>query len=369
MQERAGSRTGQAAGQGKNMWNTPCPAAGPAGIGIPDNQPAEGPLCRALAQALAAPPHDGPVAEDAASRALLELAGRAAVSGATILVTGPSGAGKEVIARFLHSRSQRSGASFLAVNCAALPDQMLEALLFGHERGAFTGALAAAPGLFRAAGHGTLFLDELGELPLPLQAKLLRAVEQREVLPLGATAPVPVHARLVAATNRDLAAAVAAGTFRADLYWRLSVFPIELRPLSERRADILPLIARLLGARSATARLSEQMLGRLVAHDWPGNVRELGNLIERAQILAGDGPITDAHVQLPARPAAGAALPDQLRRQESDALCRALAEAGGSRGEAARRLGISERTLRYKLAAQAGRPRTSARPGATGLLQ
>jgi two-component system response regulator FlrC len=377
------------------MWNTPCPAtgpiekcpatgltetgpaAGPIQNEIPGLSPAEGPLCRALARALAALPHDGPVAEDAASRALLDLASRAAASDATILVTGPTGAGKDVMARFLHSRSPRSGAAFLAVNCAALPDQMLEALLFGHERGAFTGALAAAPGLFRAAGHGTLFLDELGELPLPLQAKLLRAVEQREVLPLGATAPVPVHARLVAATNRDLAAAVAAGTFREDLYWRLSVFPIALRPLAERRADILPLIAHLLRARTARARLSEQMLGRLVAHDWPGNVRELGNLIERALILAGDGPVTDAHVQLPARQAALPALPDQLRRQEADALGRALAEAGGRRGEAARRLGISERTLRYKLAAQAGRPRTTAREvdrhGArkvtTGLLQ
>jgi len=246
---------------------------------------------------------------------------------------------------------------------------MLEALLFGHERGAFTGALAAAPGLFRAAGHGTLFLDELGELPLPLQAKLLRAVEQREVLPLGATAAVPVFARLVAATNRDLAAAVAAGTFRADLYWRLSVFPIEIRPLCDRRADILPLIAHLLRARRATARLSEAMLGRLVAHDWPGNVRELGNLIERALILAGDGPITDAHVQLPAQPVAVAALPDQLRRQEAAALGRALAEAGGHRGEAARRLGISERTLRYKLAAQSGRPRAAGRQTAPALLQ
>jgi two-component system response regulator FlrC len=359
------------------MWNTPSPAAGPIEIETSGPPLADGPLGRALARALAAPPLDGPVAKDAASRALLDLASRAAASDATILVTGPSGAGKEVMARFLHSRSPRSGAAFLAVNCAALPDQMLEALLFGHERGAFTGALAAAPGLFRAAGHGTLFLDELGELPLPLQAKLLRAVEQREVLPLGATAPVPVFARLVAATNRDLALAVNAGTFRADLYWRLSVFPIELRPLAERRADILPLIAHLLRQHSANARLSEQMLGRLVAHDWPGNVRELGNLIERALILAGDGPITDAHVQLPTLPTAAAALPDQLRRQEADALGRALAEAGGRRGEAARRLGISERTLRYKLAAQAGRPRAAARKVdrqgvrqvATGLLQ
>jgi two-component system, response regulator FlrC len=322
-----------------------------------------GPLNRALANALAGPVQAGPVAEAPASRALLDLARRAAVSDATILVTGPSGAGKEVMARFLHNESPRAGEPFLAVNCAALPDAMLEALLFGHERGAFTGALTAAPGLFRAAGAGTLFLDELGELPLPLQAKLLRAVEQREVLPIGATAPVPVHARLVAATNRDLAAAVEAGCFRADLYWRLSVFPLELRPLAERRGDIVPLIAHLLRARGVEARLSDAVLARLVAHDWPGNVRELSNLLERAAILAGDGAVTDAHVQLPDRTACAAVLPDQLRRQEADALGRALAETGGRRSEAARRLGISERTLRYKLAAQAGRPRATASTG------
>lgn len=324
---------------------------------------AEGPLTRALHRLRAASTDtarwDMPVAEDAGSRALHELAGRAADSDATILVTGPSGAGKEVMARFLHARSPRREAPFLAVNCAALPETMLEALLFGHARGAFTGALSAAPGLFRAAGAGTLFLDEIGEMPLALQAKLLRAVETREVLPVGETAPVPVAARLVAATNRDLAAAVEAGAFRADLWWRLSVFPLELQPLAARRDDILPLIARLLAGREA--HLSEDMLACLLAHDWPGNVRELSNLFARAAILAGDGPILDAHIRLTVRERRPAALPEQLRRQEADALGRALAETGGRRGEAARRLGISERTLRYKLAAQAGRPRTAAR--------
>ncbi len=310
---------------------------------------------------------DAPVAEDPSSRALFDLARRAATSDATILVTGPSGAGKEVMARFLHSSSNRRQAPFLAVNCAALPETMLEALLFGHARGAFTGALAAAPGLFRAAGAGTLFLDEIGELPLALQAKLLRAVETREVLPVGETAPVAVAARLLAATNRDLAAAVEAGEFRADLWWRLSVFPLELKPLSARRGDILPLVARLLGPRDW--HLSDDTLARLVAHDWPGNVRELSNLLARAAILAGDGPILDAHVQLPVRAARPPALPDQLRRQEAEVLGRALAESGGRRGEAARRLGISERTLRYKLAAQAGRPRPTARTAGGGLLQ
>jgi two-component system, response regulator FlrC len=349
--------------------------AGPAECEIPHQPEIDGPLRKAFLRALAGPARQGPVAEDSASRDLFALAARAARSDATILVTGPSGSGKEVMARHLHAASDRSDQPLLAVNCAALPDSMLEALLFGHERGAFTGALVAAPGLFRAAGRGTLFLDELGELPLGLQAKLLRAVEQREVLPIGATAPVPVSARLVVATNRDLAAAVEAGSFRADLYWRLSVFPLELRPLADRRADILPLLAHMLRGRGGDANLSEAMLAALVAHDWPGNVRELSNLLERALILAGDGPVTDAHIQLPARRTAPAALPAQLRLQEADALGRALAETGGRRGEAARRLGISERTLRYKLAAQAGRPRTSparadAAPAiAGGLLQ
>lgn len=323
----------------------------------------EGPLQASFRRALATSAGTGdwaePIAQDIESRALFDLARRAAPSDATILVTGPSGAGKEVMARFLHATSGRAQAPFLAVNCAALPEAMLEALLFGHARGAFTGALTAAPGLFRAAGAGTLFLDEIGELPLALQAKLLRAVETREVLPVGETVAVPVTARLVAATNRDLAADVEAGTFRADLWWRLSVFPLELKPLSARPGDILPLVARLLGGHPAA--LSEGMLARLLAHDWPGNVRELANLLARAAILAGDGPITDAHVQLRARADRPAALPDQLRRQEAAALGRALAECGGRRGDAARRLGISERTLRYKLAAQAGRPRGAGR--------
>ena len=337
----------------------------------PDQQDHEertaGPLTDALRSAPTTGGWDAPVAHDPASRAVFDLARRAAASDATILVTGPSGAGKEVMARFLHATSGRAEAPFLAVNCAALPEAMLEALLFGHARGAFTGALTAAPGLFRAAGAGTLFLDEIGELPLALQAKLLRAVETREVLPVGETAPVPIAARLVAATNRDLAAAVEEGRFRADLWWRLSVFPLELAPLSARRGDIVPLVARLLAGRKA--QLSEALLARLVAHDWPGNVRELSNLLARAAILAGDGPILDAHVQLPERSAPATALPDQMRRQEAELMGRVLAESGGRRGEAARRLGISERTLRYKLAAQAGRPRSTARSSARGMLQ
>lgn len=318
-------------------------------------------LQRRLALLLAAPSAAGPVAADPESLQLFSLAARAAASSATILVTGPSGAGKEVLARYLHDRSPRANGPFLAVNCAALPESMLEALLFGHERGAYTGAQNSAPGLFRAANGGTLFLDELGELPLLLQAKLLRVVEQREVLPLGATAPVSIDVRLVAATNRDLAAEIEAGRFRADLYWRLSVFPLALKPLVARPLDILPLAAAFLRRHPAGVALSETRLRALVGHNWPGNVRELSNLIERAGILAGDGPILDEHLGFAAPVAAPAGLQPKMRAHEADALSLALAETGGRRREAARRLGISERALRYKLAAQAGRPRATQR--------
>jgi DNA-binding NtrC family response regulator len=192
---------------------------------------------------------------------------------------------------------------------------------------------------------------------------LLRAIEAREVLPLGSGAAVPFEARLIAATNRDLSAEAAAGRFREDLYWRLSVFPLALAPLAQRPADILPLAARML--RGSHVRLSEAALAAMEGHDWPGNVRELGNRLERARILAGRGPLTDIHLELPTpgQPATAAslALSGQMRLHEADLLAHALAETGGRRWEAARRLGISERALRYKLAALAGRPRTIAR--------
>lgn len=313
-----------------------------------------------------------PIAEDPATRALFALATRAAQTGTTILITGPSGTGKEVMARHIHAASPRAAGTFIALNCAALPEAMLEALLFGHERGAFTGAQGSAPGLFRAASGGTLFLDELGELPLSLQSKLLRAVEQREVLPLGATAPVAIDARILAATNRDLPADVAAGRFRADLYWRLAVFPIALPPLAGRPMDILPLAAALLariGAHDAV--LTETALSRLQHHPWPGNVRELANVLERARILAGDAPIATAHIQFdslhnPSEPRGAEladppsiTLPATRRSSEAEAIRMALAQSGGRKATAARHLGISERTLRYKLAAMAGRSRTT----------
>jgi two-component system response regulator FlrC len=313
----------------------------------------------------------GPVAADPLTLELFSIAARAAASDATILVTGPSGAGKEVMARYLHAESARRAGPFVALNCAALPDAMLEALLFGHERGAFTGAQGSAPGLFRAADGGTLFLDELGELPLALQAKLLRAVEQHEVLPLGATQPVKVDVRIVAATNRDLVAEVAAGRFRADLHWRLAVFPLAMPPLAARPLDIVPLVAMLLGSAGLGADgIGEAALLSLQRHGWPGNVRELANVLVRARILAGGGRIEAAHIRFDGTaPAEPADLADSLRHREAESIGLALAESGGRKGDAARRLGISERTLRYKLAAHAGRPRVGAGRAAGAMLQ
>ncbi len=327
-------------------------------------------LAGAAAHVRAAAALGAPVAADPKSRALLEAAGRVAPTRTTVLLTGPSGAGKEMFARHIHASGPRAGRPFVAVNCAALPEAMLESLLFGHLRGAFTGATEAADGLFRAADGGTLFLDELGELPLPLQAKLLRAIETREVLPLGATRPVPVDVRLVAATHRDLSLDIETGRFRADLYWRLAVFPLRLPALAERPGDIAPLALMLLARHGADpARLTGPALAALLAHGWPGQVRELSNVLERALVLAGDGPVGPEHLGLGG--AAGVAfgrLPAARAAHEADCIDRALAGAGGNRRAAAGLLGISERTLRYKLAAAAGRPRraTGRRPaGAT----
>ncbi len=350
----------------------PCPeAAGPLQLGWLDH------IEMAACAGPDAPP-DAPVAADPASLALLQMASRAAATQATVLIGGPTGAGKEVLARHIHRQSPRAAQPFVAINSAALPDAMLEALLFGHERGAFTGAAGAATGLFRAADGGTLFLDEIAEMPLALQAKLLRALQEREVLPLGATRPVPVDVRIVAASNRDLAGLAAAGQFRADLHWRLAVFPLHLLPLAARPADIVPLAAALMLRLSITSRCllpvpTEAALHQLLQHCWPGNVRELDNVLQRAAILATEGQIDAAallfqrttpagalHDPVPAHPesAFGTGLAGAVRTREAETIQTALAASGGQRLAAAARLGISERTLRYKLAALAGKPRT-----------
>jgi two-component system, response regulator FlrC len=316
-----------------------------------------------------------PTAADPTSLALFALAERVAASDITVLVNGPTGTGKEVLARHIHASSARADGPFIAVNCAALPESMLEALLFGHVKGAFTGAATAAQGFFRAAHGGTLLLDEIAEMPLGLQAKLLRVLQEREVVPLGATTPEPVDVRVIACANRDLPAEVEAGRFRADLYYRLSVFPLATTALRERRQDVAALVATLIlrhaGSRTVIPWPTEAALDVLQAHDWPGNVRELENVIQRALLLAPDDRIEASHIVFdigpraaaPSVPAAQPATGDPtlgniVRLHEGQAIRDALAQCNGNRAETARRLGISERTLRYRLARmrEAGEP-------------
>ena len=314
---------------------------------------------------------EGPVACEPASAQLLELAARVARSDSTVLISGESGTGKEVLARFIHQQSTRANQPFVAINCAAIPDNMLEATLFGHEKGSFTGAIAAQAGKFEQADGGTLLLDEISEMPLGLQAKLLRVLQEREVERVGGRKPIALDIRVVATTNRDLAGEVAAGRFREDLFYRLSVFPLAWRPLRERSADILPLAERLLARhvnkmKHAPVRLSSEAKACLQAYAWPGNVRELDNALQRALILQQAGVIeaadfclagampmfTVAPVQAAPVPAAEAlgGLGDDMRRHEFQMIIDTLRSERGRRKEAAERLGISPRTLRYKLA-------------------
>ncbi|UVK81740.1 sigma-54 dependent transcriptional regulator [Pseudomonas sichuanensis] len=316
---------------------------------------------------------EGPVACELASRQLLELAARVARSDSTVLISGESGTGKEVLARYIHRQSPRAQAPFVAINCAAIPDNMLEATLFGHEKGAFTGAIAAQAGKFEQAEGGTLLLDEVSEMPLGLQAKLLRVLQEREVERVGGRKPIALDIRILATTNRDLAGEVAAGRFREDLYYRLSVFPMAWQALRERPADIVPLAERLLARHArkmchAQVRLSAQAQASLQAYAWPGNVRELDNAIQRALILQQGGVIEAADFCLagaiPLSPSSEATiapscldsgaeaggLEGDMRRHEFQMIIDTLRAERGRRKEAAERLGISPRTLRYKLA-------------------
>ncbi|WP_440802439.1 sigma-54-dependent transcriptional regulator [Pseudomonas syringae] len=328
---------------------------------------------------------DGPIAVEPASIQLLNLASRVAKSDSTVLISGESGTGKEVLARFIHQNSPRADKPFIAINCAAIPDNMLEATLFGHEKGSFTGAIAAQAGKFEQADGGTILLDEISEMPLGLQAKLLRVLQEREVERVGARKPIVLDIRVVATTNRDLASEVAAGRFREDLFYRLSVFPLAWQALRQRTADILPLAERLLAKhvnkmKHAPVRLSAEAQQCLVSYPWPGNVRELDNAVQRALILqqggviqAQDfclsGPVTSLPVAAPVEAAAAVtvttvaenagtgvspesagALGDDLRRHEFQMIIDTLRSERGRRKEAAERLGISPRTLRYKLA-------------------
>jgi len=342
-----------------------------------------------------------PVACDPGSLALLALARRVAASDCTVLIAGESGTGKEVLARYVHRHSVRRSGPFVAVNCAAIPEHMLEAMLFGWERGAFTGAHAPHAGKFEQAQGGTLLLDEVSEMPLGLQAKLLRVLQEREVERLGARLPVSLDVRVLATTNRRLREEVSAGRFREDLYYRLNVFPLVAAPLRLRAADVLPLAMRLLErhcAPGSTIPALDAAAGqRLLGHEWPGNVRELDNVMQRALVLA-EGPVIGAqHISfesIGAAPPPGGAAPRPVpaavgggepagtdstgaepigadggleagdavaalrsgdlagtrAAAEFELILRTLRASGDSRERVAERLGISPRTLRYKLA-------------------
>jgi len=247
---------------------------------------------------------------DPRSRALLPLIEQTAPSDATILITGETGTGKELVARYVHQSSGRGDRPFVAVNCGAFSEALIESELFGHERGAFTGALNAREGWFEAANGGTLFLDEVGDLPMSLQVKLLRVLQEREVVRIGARRPVSLDVRLIAATNVDLRAAVDAGRFREDLYYRLGVVTLPLLPLRDRRADILPLARHFLGVYGSKAGVPVYTLDpdteeALFHHTWSGNIRELENVIQRAVLVAGGPTIEPSHLALDRRAAPG----------------------------------------------------------------
>lgn len=294
-------------------------------------------------------------------RRLVALAERVAVVGSSVLLTGESGSGKERIARLLHERSHRARGPFIPVNCGALPENLLESELFGHVKGAFTGADRDHMGLFEAAAGGTLLLDEVGEMPLPLQVRLLRVLQDREVRPVGSSRTRKVDVRVVAATNRDLGQMVGARTFRRDLYHRLKVVSIEVPPLRQRREDILPL-ARAFVQRNCAAyhcgpcSLSARALDRLLAYPWPGNVRELEHALERAVVLAEGRPCIE-ETDLPPEVLMGGELSPTddsllpLGELERRHILRVLARHGGSRKNTAKTLGIGVNTLWRKLRA------------------
>lgn len=344
--------------------------------------------------------NDLPIAEDPYSQKLLQLSVRVAQSNSTVLILGESGTGKEVLARYIHQQSLRAKQPFIAINCAAIPENMLEAMLFGYEKGAYTGAYNSSPGKFEQANGGTLLLDEISEMDIGLQAKLLRVLQEREVERLGGRKTITLDVRVIATSNRDMRKCVAEGKFREDLYYRLSVLPLVWRPLRERQADILPLATMLLKKHAEKQKrkplsLSESAQQTLLTYQWPGNVRELDNIMQRALILQ-EGTMIDSHDlgldftddnymgtvidsergsvdslttsfdeqslcspnnHHPTSLISGEDVAQQslelginLQKREFEIIAKTLSEERGSRKNTAERLGISPRTLRYKLA-------------------
>ncbi len=302
---------------------------------------------------------DRPIAEDPISIELLRISERVAATEVTVTISGESGCGKEVIARFIHKRSVRCEKPFVAINCAAIPENMLEAVLFGHEKGAFTGATSAHAGKFEQAEGGTLLLDEISEMDLGLQAKLLRVIQEKEVERIGARKVIPLNVRVIATTNRDLRQAVADGRFREDLYYRLNVFPLHIAPLRQRPIDVLPLANMALQRHQiptlGAVSFSECAINRMVAYNWPGNVRELENAIQRTLVLLQGSTITAADLAIEDNDDLTYNKPIEkdlhhgLRNREYQLILEALIN-GGKRSNIAQSLGISTRTLRYKIA-------------------
>lgn len=306
------------------------------------------------------------IVKDARSREIVELARRVSDSDATVMLTGESGVGKEVFARFIHNNSSRADKPFIAINCAAIPENMLEATLFGYEKGAFTGAYKACPGKFEMAQGGTLLLDEISEMDAALQAKLLRVLQEREVERLGGQKMISLDVRVLATSNRKMRTEVTEGRFREDLFYRLNVFPILIPALRERADDILPLAESIIAKRVQSSanklpELSKEAKQRLLGHNWPGNVRELDNVIQRALILCNGDAIGAMDIQFEQLDTEGSdvmmnaenepkTLGNEMKHHEYNRILAVLKSDHGNRQSAAEKLGISQRTLRYKLA-------------------
>ena len=330
---------------------------------------------------------DSVVGQSAALRDVLDLVDKVAESDSTVLITGESGTGKELIARAIHYNSRRAERVLVSLNCGAIPEELLESELFGHVKGAFTGAVAHREGRFAAADGGTIFLDEIGDMSPNLQVKLLRVLQERSFEPVGSSKSMRVDVRVIAATNQNLESAIRSGTFREDLFYRLNVIPIEVPPLRQRKEDLPLLVQHFLDRLNAEkARkvegITEAALERLAAHDWPGNVRELENLVERMVVMRGEGMLDvsdlpapfrrDGSPADPAAPTIGAGGIDfnaVIDRIETKLILEALEKTGGNKNQAARLIGLNRTTLIEKIKKKGLESRVAAREGSVPVLR